>query len=180
MVVGRDAYIADDVKIKRPELVRIGNHVAIDDYFYCTTQLDIGNYVHISPFVSIIGGKLAKVSIGNFCTLSAGARLIGAGDDMNGQGLVGPLIPDDYRDDVNYTGIIIEDFVSIGTNAIVMPGVRIRQGAVVGAGAFVGRSLSEWSIYAGVQCNKIKDRPKEKMLELAKRLNESTHRHEGK
>lgn len=170
MVIGEDVYIADDVKIKRPELVTIGNRVAIDDYFYCTTELEIGDYVHISPFVSIIGGKLAKVTIGNFCTISAGARLIGASDAMVGAGLVGPLIPDLYRDDVIYDGILIENFVSIGTNVVIMPGVVIHEGAVIGANSFVNKDISEWSIWVGTPAVKIKDRMSGRMEEFAKRL----------
>ena len=42
---GNDVYISSNVVIKRPHSVEIGNHVAIDDYLYCTTQLKIGDYL---------------------------------------------------------------------------------------------------------------------------------------
>ena len=66
MKTGNDVLIGDCVHIKRPELVTIGNRVAIDWGFYCTTQLEIRDYVHISPYVTCIGGKLAL-----FCVLIA-------------------------------------------------------------------------------------------------------------
>ena len=37
-----DVYIIANVEIKRPHLVSIGNHVAIDSGFYITTQAEIG------------------------------------------------------------------------------------------------------------------------------------------
>ena len=60
MKIGTDVIINDDVTFKRPELVSIGNHVAIDKGFYCTTGLEVGNYVHISPYVTCIGGADGK------------------------------------------------------------------------------------------------------------------------
>jgi len=57
MKKGSDVFIDKNVNITKPELVNIGNHVAIDYGFHCTTQLDIGDYSHIGPHVSCIGGK---------------------------------------------------------------------------------------------------------------------------
>ena len=47
MIIGEDVIIDKFVNFKRPELVKIGNHVAIDWGFYCTTSLEIGDYIHI-------------------------------------------------------------------------------------------------------------------------------------
>ena len=57
MIKGNDVYISDSCEIKRPHLCKLGNKVAIDSGFYCTTSLDIGDYVHISPYVTCIGGE---------------------------------------------------------------------------------------------------------------------------
>ena len=51
---GDDIFIDKNVNITRPNLVSIGNHVAIDYGFHCTTSMDIGNYVHIGPHVTFI------------------------------------------------------------------------------------------------------------------------------
>ena len=53
---GEDVFIDSYAIIRRPYLCRIGNHVAIDNATI-STALDIGDYVHISPYVSIIGGE---------------------------------------------------------------------------------------------------------------------------
>lgn len=54
--------------------------------------------------------------------------------------------------------IIIEDDVWIGANAVIMPGVTLRKGTVVGAGAVVTHSTEPYSVVAGVPARKIKDR----------------------
>jgi acetyltransferase-like isoleucine patch superfamily enzyme len=95
---GEDVFISDNVEIRRPNLVEIGSHVAIDSGFYLTTAAQIGNYVHIAPYVTCIGGADAILEMGDFATLAAGVRLIVLGDEHLGAGLVGPVIPDPYKD----------------------------------------------------------------------------------
>ena len=67
MKIGHDVFMNSNVEITRPELATIGNHVAIDYGFYCTTQLTIGDYVHISPHVAVIGGKHTALYVEDFC-----------------------------------------------------------------------------------------------------------------
>jgi len=54
----------------------------------------------------------------------------------------------------------IEDYVFIGSRAIIMPGVTIGEGAVVAAGAVVTRSVEPYVIVAGVPAEVIKARPR--------------------
>jgi hypothetical protein len=56
---GVDVRISELAHIARPELVSIGNHIAIDMWTYISTQLILGDYIHIAPSVSIIGGAPA-------------------------------------------------------------------------------------------------------------------------
>ena len=82
--VGKNVFISSNVEIRRPHLVEIGSEVAIDSGFYLTTGANIGSYVHIGPYVSCIGGEDAKLTMQNFSTIAAGARLICAGDEHLG------------------------------------------------------------------------------------------------
>ncbi len=55
--------------------------------------------------------------------------------------------------------IVIEDDVWIGGHVSVLPGVTIKKGIVVGAGAVVSKTLSDpFSVYVGVPASKIIDR----------------------
>ena len=51
-----DLYISKNAEMTRPNLCSYGAPVAIDSGFYCTTAMNIGDYVHIGPNVTIIGG----------------------------------------------------------------------------------------------------------------------------
>lgn len=167
---GQDTYISPRAEIRRPHLVEIGNHVAIDSGVYITTAAKIGDYVHISPYVTSVGGAGAKLIIDGFNTISAGARLICMGDEHLGEGLVGPLIPDQYKDRLLGGFIHIEKFASIATNAIIMPGITIKEGCVIGAGAIVTQDTKPWTIYVGAPARALKIRPKENILRFAKEL----------
>ena len=46
-------------------------------------------------------------------------------------------------------GIVLEDNVWLGGNVVILPGVRIGEGAVIGAGAVVTRDIAPFSIAVG-------------------------------
>lgn len=170
MIRGQDVRIHDWVQISRPELCTIGNHVAIDMGFVCTTQLTIGDYVHISPHVSVIGGKQGCLTVGDFCFISTGARIICGSELFLGDGLIGPLIPDQYKDTVDYRPIVLEPFSGVGANAVVMPGVTMAEGSILGANSFLKTNAEAWTIYAGNPAKPIKTRRWDTMKQYAREL----------
>lgn len=169
---GEDVFIAADAVIKRPELVSVGSHVAIDSFCYITTAMEIGDYVHIATMVSIIGGKNGLCVVGDFAGIAAGSRIICGTDDYLGSGLTGPTVPEEYHADLIFAPVILEKYAILGTNVVVHPGVTIGEGAAVGSCSLVTRSLAPWQVYMGVPARPTRDRPREKMLALAARLRE--------
>lgn len=171
MFIGRDVYIAQSVIWKRPNLASVGSHIAIDDYTVITTAVELGSYIHIHCLVSIIGGEDATLWMGNFTTIAAGCRIICKGDAHLGAGLVSPVIPKKYRDDIIGKQIVMEDYSSLGSNVVIMPNVEIAEGVVIGANSLVTRSITKpWSIWAGSPVRYIKDRPSEKMKKFGEEL----------
>lgn len=170
LYVGDDVRVSKVVEIKNPKNIYIGNHVAIDFGFYCSTKLSIGSYCHISTHVSIIGGKNASVWMGDFSHLAAGARLIAYGDENMGAGLVSPVVPDIYRDKLYGGNIYIQSFASILTNAVISPNVTIGEGAIVAANSFVNKDIPDWEVWGGSPARFLKIRSREKMLEYAQKL----------
>ncbi len=168
--VGADVFISANVEIRRPHLVSVGSHVAIDTGFYCTVGLDTGDYVHIGPYVTIVGGAGGKLSLGNFNGIAAGCRLVCASDEHLGEGLMGPTIPDKYRDRVIQAPIAFEDFASVGTAAVIMPGVTLGEGSVVGACSLVTKSTEPWTIYVGIPAKPVRTRRSDKMRAMAREL----------
>lgn len=168
---GKDVYISKNVEIKRPKLITIGNHVAIDSYFYITTRAEIGNHVHISAHVGVIGGKNGLLKMGNFTNISIGGRIICGSDEFLGHGFItAPGIPEEYRDNLKIAPVVFEDFVNTGANIVVLPGVTLAQGTVVGANSLITENTETWTIYAGSPARPIKKRPKDKIIEYAKKM----------
>ncbi|MFD0750772.1 acyltransferase [Mucilaginibacter calamicampi] len=54
--------------------------------------------------------------------------------------------------------VYIDDYVFIGSRAIIMPGVTVGKGAVVAAGAVVTRSVEPYTIVAGVPARLVRHR----------------------
>ncbi|MBX4192572.1 acyltransferase, partial [Candidatus Parcubacteria bacterium] len=97
---GESSEIRPNVFIQRPHLVSIGKHTRIDWGFYLTPPAILGDYIHIAPYVTVIGGENATFVLEDFTTIAAGSRIVCASDDHRGEGLVGPTIPDEFRDHV--------------------------------------------------------------------------------
>lgn len=172
---GENVLISDLVSIVRPQLVELGNHVAIDPWLHLTTALVTGNHIHISARATIYGGKAGLLQMGHFTNLSAGATVICGSDQFKGDGLIAAAgIPDEFRDTLTIEPVIMEDFVNTGAGVTLFPGVHIPQGVVLGAGTTVrsSKELEPWSIYVETngRLRKTGDRPSEKMLANAREL----------
>ncbi|MFD8685878.1 sugar O-acetyltransferase [Streptomyces sp. NPDC059651] len=53
--------------------------------------------------------------------------------------------------------IVIEDKVWIGSNVVVLPGVRIGYGSVIGAGSVVSRSIPPMTVAIGAPCRVVRE-----------------------
>lgn len=157
-----------DIEIKQP--YTIGDHTAIDKGFYCTTQLKIGSYVHISPYVTIIGGKDAYFECKGFNNIMAGARIICGSDRFDDSGLFGAMIPKHLKGKQIIKPVVMEEFSNIGTNAIVLPGSTLRKGVLLAAGSLLIGDTEEWGVYKGNPAVLVKKIDKTKILENAKEL----------
>lgn len=167
---GKNVFISKSVEIRRPYLVKIGNNIAIDTGFYCTTQMKLGDYIHIAPYVTIIGGAKGLIKMNHFTAIGAGSRIICASDSHLGEGLVGPLIPNKYQNKIIIKPVIFENFAGIATNVVVMPGVTLAEGSVIGACSLVTKSTEPWTIYYGIPARPVKMRRKDIMIKYAKEL----------
>ena len=147
MKIGQDVILDLDIVIKQKDNCIIYNHVAIDKGFYCTTQISIGNYVHISPYVTILGGKTANFIAKGFNNIMAGARIICGSDRFDDSGLFGAMIPHELKGKQIIESVIMDEFSNIGTNSIVLPGSRLRKGVLLAAGSLLLGDTEEWGVY---------------------------------
>lgn len=166
---GQGVRVFQGCRLVHPERIWIGDHTQIDEgvWIFGGEGVRIGRYVHLAFACSISGG--GRCWIGDFASIGAGVRLITGTDVVDGTGLTNPTVPEEYR-------AVERSFVEIGphavifTNAVVLPGVRIGEGAVVAAGSVVHHDLRPWHIYAGNPLVPVGIRPKEKILTLAQQL----------
>jgi acetyltransferase-like isoleucine patch superfamily enzyme len=165
--IGEDVIINKFVEIRHPNRIKIGNHVAIDFGFFITTSASIGDYIHIGPYVSSIGGQDSYLTLGHLSSVAAGVRFICYGDEHLGEGIVGALIPREFQDKRVGGKIEVKKYAAIGTNAIVMPGVIVGEGAVLGANSLLLEAAEPWTIYVGSPARPIRKRKSEKILRYA-------------
>jgi acetyltransferase-like isoleucine patch superfamily enzyme len=170
MIIGQDVIIEDGVVIKRPHLVKMGNHIAIDKGFYCTTSLTLGNYIHISPYVTCIGGINSEFIVKGFNNIMAGVRIICSSDRFDESGLFGVLIPKELKGNQITKPVIMEEFSNIGTNAIVLPGTILRKGVLLTAGSLLMGDTEEWGVYKGNPAKLVKKINPTKIIENAKKM----------
>lgn len=171
MKVGCDVVIDEDTVFKNIDFTEIGNHCVIDKGFYCTTKFKIGDYVHISPYVTCIGGKDSSFEAFGFNNIMAGARIICCSDRFDDSGLFGAMIPKKYKGRQINSPIIMERFSNIGTNSIVLPGSILREGALLTAGSLLMGDTEKWGVYKGNPAKLVKKIDPKNILKKFEDLN---------
>jgi acetyltransferase-like isoleucine patch superfamily enzyme len=167
--IGDNVVIYDPVTIIRPSEVVLKSNIIISEYSYLSggSGLYIGNYIHISTQSTISGGGYCILE--DFVGLSAGVRIITGSEEIDGKALTNPTIPDEYRSFYrSYVHCKKHSF--FGSNVIIYPNVTIGEGTVVSSGSIVNKDLEPWSIYAGNPLRRIRQRPKDIILEKEKEL----------
>jgi galactoside O-acetyltransferase len=161
--------IANGAVIKHQSRCTFGKCVAIDVGVYSSVVMQIGNWVHIAPYVVIIGGENASLTMEDYSGLASGTKVICAGDDFSSGALMNPQIPIAYRQVINKP-VILKKFSCAGVNSVIMPGVIMAEGSVLGANSVLTEDTDPWTIYIGSPARPIKLRPKELAYQYAKEL----------
>jgi acetyltransferase-like isoleucine patch superfamily enzyme len=138
--IGNNTLIGDGASIR--EQVRIGHHCLISRYVTINYNSSIGNFTKIMDMAHITG----NVSIGDNVFISI--MVSSANDNI--------LIERTY-DEEKIEGPLIEDDVSIGAGAILLPGVRIGKGSFIGAVAVVTKDVAPGLLVMGVPARPLRD-----------------------
>jgi phosphonate metabolism protein (transferase hexapeptide repeat family) len=159
-VYGSDAVIDPDASVKESTLgawTWIGKGTSV-------IECEVGDYSYLVDGCTAIYSR-----IGKYCSIASGVH-INPGNHptwrvtqhhMTYRRVSYRL---DERDDIAFfqwrrqNGVEIGHDVWIGTNAIILPGVRVGHGAVVAAGAVVSRDVEPYKIVGGVPAQVIKER----------------------
>jgi acetyltransferase-like isoleucine patch superfamily enzyme len=137
-IIYADVEIGDDFKTGHSVVIRdktrIGNRIVIGTNAIIDGNVEIGSFVKLESNVYIP----THTKIGSYVFIGPGAVL------------TNDKYPQRLRDEYEPIGPILEDSVTIGGNATVLPGVRIGEGTIVGAGSVVTKDVPPWSLAIGV------------------------------
>jgi len=158
--LGENCIIDQGVIIANPKNISIGGYTWIDKNVIISggNGVEIGRRVHIAHNCLIQGG--GSVRIEDYVGIAANSMIFSATDTIYDGKRIGPMIPPVYRNPVLKDPVIIKKDAFIGAGCIILPGVRIGEGAVVGAGSLVIEDVPAWKIVVGTPAKPIKDRPK--------------------
>ena len=141
----RDVKTGNNVKIVEPvnlyECI-LGNNVFIGPFVEIQKNVAIGNNTRIQSHSFIC----ELVTIGENCFIGHGVMFV---NDLFKEGKPA-------GDRSKWRETIIEDNVSIGSNATILP-VKICSNVVIGAGSVVTKDIFSPGIYAGNPAKKIRD-----------------------
>jgi serine acetyltransferase len=115
--------------------------------FFRMTGVFIGEETNITPGLIVNDGYSGLCRIGNRVSIATNVTLV-ADSNPNNSRLAGEPYVKEHL--IRTAPVVIEDDVWLGTNAVVLPGVRVGRGAVVGAGAVVTRDVAPFAVVAGV------------------------------
>lgn len=130
--------------------------------------------LHMGAIFTTRGG----VRVGEGTTIEPGVRLDGRGGLVIGAHVsiapeVAFLSAEHDPSSADFAGrvapIEVGDRAWLGFRAVVLPGVRIGEGAVVAAGAVVRQDVPPWTVVGGVPAKPIGERPEGLAYELAHR-----------
>lgn len=153
------AYVAADASIFTTRLV-LGAESWIAGYALVRGEVVLGAHCTINPYAMISG----KVSCGDGVRIASHASLVGFNHGFDDLDL--PI----YRQKHESRGIIIEDDVWIGANAVVVDGVTIGRGAVIAAGAVVSKDVPPMTVVGGVPAKVLRYRGQSRRDETRSQL----------
>jgi acetyltransferase-like isoleucine patch superfamily enzyme len=151
-------------------------HPSVDIRGHDLLKLDAGTFLDAGVVLHCGGqdwsGGKGGISIGRNSYVGPNSVLFGAGGITIADAVLispGVVITSqqhsfevraiDIRDQpLRFAEIAIERNVWIGSNATVLPGVRIGHGSVIGAGAVVARDVAPMSVAVGVPAQVVRER----------------------
>lgn len=122
-----------------------GSTIHMGAVFYDPRNIKIGEDTIIGENVVLDGRD--KLIFGNHVDVASEVMFYNGEHDINDESFK-PI----------FSPVVIEDYVFIGPRAIILPGVTIKKGAVVAAGAVVTKDVPEFTVVGGVPAKPIYER----------------------
>ena len=111
----------------------------------------LSDNVHVQRHVYLWAGRNSKITVGDFTILGPGSFITSDNHGIKKNHLI--VEQPGEEDDV-----IIGSDVWLGAYSIVLPGVKIGDGAVIAAGSVVTKEVEPFTVVGGVPAKKISER----------------------
>jgi acetyltransferase-like isoleucine patch superfamily enzyme len=129
--------------------ITIGEGTRIDSFVKLEggIGLIIGKYVHIASFAHVgIGGGFTRLD--DFTAVASGAKIISGSNEVDA--ITMSACAPHHMQRVKAAETVLERYAVVLTNAVVLPGVTLQEGAVLAAGGVATRDIPAWEIWGGV------------------------------
>ena len=151
--MGDDVTVGPGVGFLHPDRFEIGDGTFLGAGAFLQGRHDgrcvFGKRVWIGPGAYLDARDL---ELGDFVGWGPGAKVLGS--EHTGEPVDVPIL----QTDLKIAPVRVHKEADIGTNAVIMPGVTIGQGAIVGAGAVVTDDVAAFAIVAGVPARELRRR----------------------
>lgn len=155
--------------------IQVGDYTIYNDFVHDPRDFERNNVLYHYP---VNGDRLI---IGKFCSIACGAKFLFTSGNHSLKSLATytfPLFFDEWGLDAgnirdawdNKGDIIIGNDVWIGYEAIVMPGVKIGDGAIIGTRAVVTKDVPSYTIVGGIPAKPIRRRFSDAAIEKLEAL----------
>lgn len=152
--LGKNVVFEKGVLVFHPENIEIGDNVYIGHYTilkgYYKNLMLIGDHTWIGQqcFLHSAGG----LRIGKAVGIGPKVIILTSQHEALDRDLPVYLTP------LKLGEVVLEDGCDIGAGAIILPGVKIGEGSIIGAGSVVTRDIPPYEVWAGVPARKIRER----------------------
>ena len=120
---------------------------------YSWSNLSIDNNSVVNSDCILDNGK--KITIGRNVSIAHNTKIYTCGHDI-----------DSPYFDMKCKEVIIEDYVCIFSNVLIMPGIKLSKGSVILPGSIVSKSTDEYGVYGGNPAKLIKYREKNLLYKI--------------
>lgn len=140
-----------------------GTDVVIMPDSHIDPSCEIGSYTYIGYNCFITKAKVGRyVSIGNNVS-------IGPGEHSKEKISTSHIFSDNHYEELTKDDCIVGNDVWIGVNAVIKRGVKVGDGAIIGANSFVNKDVPDFAIFAGTPAKLIRYRFSDEIIEEIKK-----------
>jgi acetyltransferase-like isoleucine patch superfamily enzyme len=122
-----------------------GSTIHTNARFYNVSNIEIGKDTIIGECVVLDGRD--RIIIGDHVDFASEIMIYNSHHDV-----------DDPEFKAVSAPVEIEDYVFVGPRSIILPGVKIKKGAIVAAGSVVTKDVDEYTLVGGVPAKPIRER----------------------